>query len=45
VAQEYQRGYTQHGRVLRPAMVVVGDEPAAGDGDTATTGAARDLQA
>ncbi len=26
VAQEYQRGYTQHGRVLRPAMVVVGDD-------------------
>ena len=32
VAQEYQRGYKLHGRTLRPAMVVVGDAPAAGDG-------------
>ncbi|MGN6755231.1 MAG: nucleotide exchange factor GrpE [Thermomicrobiales bacterium] len=30
VVQEYQRGYRLHGRTLRPAMVVVGDEaPAA----------------
>jgi len=28
VAQEFQRGYTLHGRTLRPAMVIVGDAPA-----------------
>ena len=32
VAQEYQRGYKLNGRTLRAAMVVVGDAPAAGDG-------------
>jgi molecular chaperone GrpE len=29
VAQEYQRGYTLHGRVLRPSIVVVGEPQAA----------------
>jgi molecular chaperone GrpE len=29
VAQEYQRGYTMHGRVLRPSIVVVGEPQAA----------------
>ncbi len=28
VAQEFQRGYTLHGRTLRPSMVIVGDAPA-----------------
>ncbi len=32
VTEEYQRGYTLHGRTLRPAMVLVGDPPA--DPDT-----------
>lgn len=28
IAQEFQRGYTLHGRTLRPSMVIVGDAPA-----------------
>lgn len=48
VAEEYQRGYALHGRTLRPALVVVGDEPAeAMSGAPAATGAGKadDLQA
>jgi hypothetical protein len=29
VLQEYQRGYTMHGRVIRPALVEIAKEPSA----------------
>lgn len=37
VVEEYQRGYLMHDRVIRPAMVVVGNAPATGASESNTT--------
>ncbi|HZS93650.1 MAG TPA: nucleotide exchange factor GrpE, partial [Chloroflexota bacterium] len=37
ILQQYQTGYTMHGRVIRPALVEVARAPVGGQGEPATT--------